>query len=90
MVASQNGWRANDRSVVVTQTVPGTSVRLGVRKGPAGDLLIAAAARWHREVEPLVAGTCWGYAERKIRGGSALSNHASGTAIDLNAPSSEL
>lgn len=86
MVASQNGWRANDRSVISTKTVPGTSVKLAVRTGPAGDLLIAAAARWHREVEPLEPGTCWGYAERPIRGGTQLSNHASGTAIDLNAP----
>src|SRR5690606_27057234 len=27
----------------------------------------------------------WGYAERPIRGSSVISNHASGTAIDLNA-----
>jgi hypothetical protein len=27
----------------------------------------------------------WGYAERPIRGGTELSNHASGTAIDINA-----
>lgn len=86
MVASQNGWRANDRSVISTKTVPGTGVKLAVRTGPAGDLLIAAAARWNREVEPLEAGTCWGYAERVVRGGTDLSNHASGTAIDLNAP----
>lgn len=84
---SQNGYPANDRSCVETKTVPGTSVRLPVRRGPAGDLLIWAAERWHREVEALVPGTCWGYAERLIRGSATdLSNHASGTAIDLNAP----
>jgi hypothetical protein len=84
---SQNGWTAPGRSVIVTMTVPGTSVKLPVRAGPAGQLLVAAAARWHREVEPLVAGTCWGYADRTVRGSATdLSNHASGTAIDLNAP----
>lgn len=84
---SQNGWTAPGRSVIVTMTVPGTSVKLPVRAGPAGQLLVAAAARWHREVEPLVPGTCWGYADRTVRGSATdLSNHASGTAIDLNAP----
>lgn len=84
---SQNGYSANDRSVIHTVTVPGTGVRLPVRVGPAGDLLIRAAQRWHHEVEPLVVGTCWGYAERTIRGSSTeLSNHASGTAVDSNAP----
>lgn len=67
-------------------TVPGTNIRIPVRKGPAGDLLMWAAARWHREVEPLVEGWNWGWAYRAIRGASQLSNHASGTAIDLNAP----
>lgn len=74
------------RQNIITRTVPGTDVKIPVRSGPAGDLLIWAAARWHREIEPLVPGTCWGWAYRPIRGGGALSNHASGTAIDLNAP----
>lgn len=59
-----------------------------VRNGPAGDLLLYAAGRWHREVEPIDKGQAddWGYAERPIRGSTTvLSNHASGTAIDLNA-----
>lgn len=87
MVSSQNGFRANDRSVISTRTVPGTSVRLAVRNGAPGDLLLEVAARFHREVEA-IDGTAddWGYAERNIRGSSTtLSNHASGTAIDLNA-----
>lgn len=87
MAVSQNGLLANDRSLIHTLTVPGTTVRLPVRKGPVGDLLVWAAARWHREVEPLIPGTCWAYAERTIRGSATvLSNHASGSAIDLNAP----
>ena len=38
------------------------------------------------EVEALVDGWCWGHAYREISGSTTLSNHASGTAIDINAP----
>lgn len=87
MPTSQNGFQADDRSLIATMTAPGTNVQFPVRKGPCGALLMWAAGRWHREVEPLIAGTCWGYAERTIRGSSTeLSNHASGTAVDFNAP----
>lgn len=83
---SQNGYVANDRSLIETLTAPGTDIGFPVRKGPCGELLMWAAGRWHHEVEPLVPGTCWGFAERDIRGSTEISNHASGTAIDLNAP----
>lgn len=87
MSVSQNGYQASPaRENIHTVTVPGTNVKLPVRVGAAGDLLIWAAARWHREVEPLHEGWNWGWAYRPIRGGGALSNHSSGTAIDLNAP----
>lgn len=86
MPTSQNGYKANDRSAISTRTIPGTTVRVAVRNGPAGDLLLYAAARWDREVEDIDQGADdWGYAERPIRGGTELSNHASGTALDLNA-----
>jgi D-alanyl-D-alanine carboxypeptidase/Putative peptidoglycan binding domain len=82
---SQNGYGANDRSVIVSYTVPGG--RLALRRGPAGELLAAAVRRWHDEVEPLLWPGCWGYAERPIRGSTTeLSNHASGTAVDCSAP----
>lgn len=89
MATSQNGYTANDRSVVSSRPVPGTDVRLTVRNGAAGDLLLYAAGRWDKEVENIdnARGALddWGYAERPIRGSTELSNHASGTAIDLNA-----
>lgn len=90
MLRSQNGLSANDRSVIRSELVPGTDVKVAVRVGPVGDLLLWAAARWHREVEPLRAPDgvldAWGYAERTIRGSSTeLSNHASGSALDLRA-----
>lgn len=89
-VYSQNGFSANDPHVVSSRLIPGTTVRVTVRNGPAGDLLLAAAARWDREVEDIDNGRGalddWGYAERNVRGSATvLSNHASGTAIDLNA-----
>lgn len=87
MASSQNGWRANDSSVTSTRNVPGSTVRLRVRNGAPGDLLLEIASEFDRYVEN-IDGTAddWGYAERTIRGSSTtLSNHASGTAIDLNA-----
>lgn len=88
-VWSQNGLTANDPSLIRSVIIPGTDVRVAVRKGPVGDLLLYAAARWHVEVEPLRAPDgvldCWGYAARTIRGSTEVSNHASGSALDLRA-----
>lgn len=89
MVVSQNGWPANDPTAVSSRPVPGTDVKLTVRKGAAGDLLLFVAGLFDTHVEDIdnARGGLddWGYAERPIRGGVELSNHASGTAIDLNA-----
>lgn len=88
-VWSQNGLSANDPSLIQSVIIPGTDVRVAVRKGPVGDLLLYAAARWHVEVEPLRAPDgvldCWGYAARNVRGSNDISNHASGSALDLRA-----
>lgn len=84
MATSQNGYRANDRSLIVSISVPGG--KLAVRKGDVAVIMQYIAEQFHATVEPLKWPGNWGYAERKIRGGSSLSNHASGTAIDLNAP----
>lgn len=106
MAVSQNGYRANDTSVLDTFTVPGSKVRLRLRKGPVATVLLYVAARFDDEVEdidtaqtyrqdaapsipggePSTLADDWSYAERPIRGSTTtLSNHASGTAIDLNA-----
>ena len=88
MARSQNGYSANDPTRIQRLLVPDTDVKLSVRKGPAGALLIYVASRVN-EVEKISTGRGalddWGYAARKVRGGTSLSNHASGTAIDLNA-----
>lgn len=88
MSTSQNGWPAGRSLPLVNTALPGTGVTTpgGRRRGSADTVLSHVGSWFHREVERLVPGTCWGYAYREVRGGSSLSNHASGTAIDLNAP----
>lgn len=88
---SQNGWNAGTPAAIGgldTSAVPGTSVKLpqGVRKGDVATVLLYVAQQFHRTVEPLHPGWCWGYHYKHIEGSTTLSNHASGTAIDLNAP----
>jgi hypothetical protein len=86
---SQNGWAAltEQSRLLYTWTVPGDGTRLRLRQGFAGFLLIHLATRFDRKVEDLKEPLLddWGYAFRPIRGFVALSNHASGTAMDLNA-----
>lgn len=85
MARSQNGFSANDRSVIASYELPGG--RIALRKGDVSVILLFALNWWHNRVEPLVWPGIWGYAERLIRGSSTdLSNHASGTAADANAP----
>lgn len=82
---SQNLYSANDRSVIAQYSLPGGKVAL--RAGDVSVVLLWVANQFHQRVEPLEWPGVWGYAERLIRGSSAtLSNHASGTAIDMNAP----
>ncbi|MFC0623821.1 M15 family metallopeptidase [Kribbella deserti] len=87
MPTSQNGWSANDIRLTSVQLIPGTTRRVRLRSGDAGYLLTRIAAFIDKYVEDIDGGIFddWGYAERPIRGGVALSNHASGTALDANA-----
>jgi hypothetical protein len=86
-VYSQNGYSANDRSVITTYTVTKTGRRMALRVGAPGEML-ADFIQWFdeniRDLDPGILDE-WGYAERPIRGGSELSNHASGTAGDVDA-----
>lgn len=87
MVASQNGWVVSPP--LDNRVVPGSDgVKLapGLRQGDAADVLFYVAARINLVVEKLVPGWCWGYAYRAIRGARTISNHASGTGFDVNAP----
>lgn len=86
---SQNGWTASADPEAINVggfTVAGVAFPNGVRRGDVGTVLRYVAETFHRTVEPLHLGWCWGYYYKPIEGSSTLSNHASGTAIDLNAP----
>ena len=70
--------------------IPGANRHLLVRDGSMGFLLIHFALWWHETIGRLDApGTVWdewGWNVRPVRGQtSGYSNHASGTAIDLDA-----
>ena len=90
MQNSQNGWKASKvRAEIGIESfpVPGTKVKLACAKAVA-PLLVGFAAEFHELIEPIDEGTLddWGYAYRDVRGSTTtLSNHSSGTAIDLNA-----
>ena len=87
---SQNGWKASkNRNEIGIESfsVPGTKLKLACAKAVA-PLLVGFAAEFHKLIEPIDEGTLddWGYCFRQVRGSTDnLSNHSSGTAIDLNA-----
>jgi hypothetical protein len=87
---SQNGWTASaDPKEIGVESfaVPGTKIKLRCAKSVA-PLLVTFAAEFHQHIEPIDEGQLddWGYCFRNTRGSiDKLSNHASGTAIDLNA-----
>jgi hypothetical protein len=90
MTISQNGWIASKvRADIGIESflIPGTKVKLACNKDVA-PLLVGFAAEFHALIEPIDEGSLddWGYCYREVRGSTtALSNHSSGTAIDLNA-----
>jgi hypothetical protein len=87
---SQNGWPASkDQAEIGIKSfaVPGTKIKLRCAEKVA-PLLVTFAAEFHQHIEPIDEGTLddWGYCFRNVRGSTdKLSNHSSGTAIDLNA-----
>jgi hypothetical protein len=85
---SANGWPA---SAVQSEIGIGVFTVIGGLKpvrlrcaGAVASLLVAACKQWHKNVEKLEPGEVQGYAYRDVRGGNGtLSNHASGTAVDI-------
>ena len=92
MATSQNGWPAlpADSNKLVTWVIPAKTgvAKIRARNGSAG-FVIAHFLLWFAEVIQPLAGKIlddWGWAWRPVRGQtSGLSNHASGTAVDMNA-----
>jgi hypothetical protein len=89
MAFSQNGWPAlqSGTDKVHPWVIPGTKRTFVLRNGSAGFLLAHFILWFNEVVEKIGVGIWddWGIAFRSVRGGTDLSNHASGTAVDLNA-----
>lgn len=92
MSISQNGWPVLFNSVeTFLWKVPvrhGETRHYRLVPGAGGFLLVHFLLWWHEVIEPINTGVWdeWGWAVREIRGQtSGYSNHASGTAADVNA-----
>ena len=89
MTASYNGWpgieSSSDPRLTVIEPVKNRKFR--VRAGDVATVFEWLIKRFHNEVEPIDQGQLddWSYNYRKVVGGNTLSNHASATAVDLNA-----
>jgi len=89
-LTSPNGWPAGeDRKTIGIQSfaIPSTKLKIACAKDVA-PILVAFCKEFHELVEPIDQGQLddWGYAFRMTRGSDkVLSNHSSGTAVDLNA-----
>jgi hypothetical protein len=85
---SYNGWPVGTPGSsigIVSYYVPNTSILIPVKSGDVATVLMYVADRFNTQVEALRAGQVWGYEYRKnVNNPSVWSNHASGTAIDLN------
>ena len=84
MAFSLNRWQVPSPRLK-TFKIPGADRRVTL-DADAGRILTALAADYHRTVRAIDKGT-WdegGYNNRQARNADALSNHASGTAIDLH------
>lgn len=90
MSKSQNGYSVISANETFKWDLPFKNEpkrHLILKPGDAGFVLAVFALWYHERVEPLNTGIWdeWGWADRPIRNSSVTSNHASGTAIDLNA-----
>lgn len=83
---SHNGWpvfeSGSDSALVSIPLITGR-----VRGGDVATILSYIVNQFNEKVEPIRKDWSWGYAYRPIRGAtSGFSNHASATAVDINAP----
>lgn len=83
MSVSQNGYKSRDSSLIASYTVV-RDVKLSLRKGDVSVVLLHWARWFDKNIEPLKKESCGGYNPRHIAGSKVDSNHASGTAEDLN------
>lgn len=85
---SYNGWPVGTPASsigVAPYTIPGTSLSISLKSGDVATVMLYVARRFNAEVEALRSGQVGGYSYRKnVNNPSVWSNHASGTAMDLN------
>ena len=87
---SANGWvaSADPKEIdVKSYLVPGTKLKIKCAEQVA-PLLTTFCAEFNQHIEPIDGGPLddWSFAFRNVRGSTTdLSNHSSGTAVDLNA-----
>lgn len=84
---SQNGWPVIERETLTRSwVIPGADRTMKLADGAAGFVLAWWTLWFHDRVEPLSEGGYddWGWALRLIADSTTISNHASGTAVDLN------
>ncbi|MFF5793671.1 M15 family metallopeptidase [Paeniglutamicibacter sp. NPDC012692] len=84
MATSQNGWPVLSGSSAFLQNFEPITGKL--RGGDVNTIFTWLATEYEKRVEPITKTHSWGFAPRPIRGGTTPSNHASGTAVDFNAP----
>jgi len=89
MPNSINGWpviKSASSKKLKRAPIPGCPNRSLTCQVDVLPLFLALAADYHRTIAPLDQGQWdeWSYNYRPARGSSSWSNHASGTAIDLN------
>jgi hypothetical protein len=90
VMTSYNDWPVGSPASTIGVSwyaVPGTSptVNLQVKSGDVATVMMYVARRFNAEVEPLVDDYSSAYAYRmNVNNPSVWSNHASGTAMDLN------
>jgi hypothetical protein len=87
---SSNGWLASKDAAelhIVSVPIEGTKIKVRCAKAVA-PLIAGFCKEFNDLIEPIDGGALddWGYCFRNVRGSTdKLSNHSSGTAIDLNA-----
>ncbi len=85
---SYNGWPVGTPASAIgvqSYIVPGTSIAISLKSGDVATVLINLAGRFNKEVESLLPWQEDGYSYRRnVNNTSVWSNHASGTAMDLN------
>lgn len=85
MAISRLGWdvmTSADTRLIKFEWITGK-----VRGGDHAVVLNYICSRWNAEVEPIKPWQSWGFASRDVRGNAGIiSEHATGCAIDINAP----